>query len=900
MFYVQYLKDIDLAFTFTFKGASMGALHELLLGKTTCDGGVNLHEHIEKVKKNASEWLDGIDKNGIDHSKRLEVKLDQLIPEAFKRGLNPVEIFILLYAVYLHDIGYRDESDRIDPKDHSLRSRKYILNDPDKYFFGPFRPHHRTKMIPPIAEAVANVCFGHSTEDICPIADLPENFADEQLCQEPINLIRITALLRLADEMDQAYIRMDQGGIREHITSVEINQGIVIWHWKGNSIIGERLEEEEKKTNRILKPVNKWLSACGFPRTIIVLDPPLEAPPPPSEQRKYCEYVPKHYIEPFCHAEDIKQKSTKLLHTYTHEWLKDPNRKLLAVLGDYGIGKTSFCYKLASDLEGPKYIPVIASLSQVRTRGWQEAAQAEIDARTKGKEGEIILILDGFDELSVTFDKKTVLREIENLSMIAAPYHKVILTSRTQFFRSVYEEKDHLALVQGAQAGPSGFQRPRFERVYICPFADSQIKTYLSLCLGEKEAEQFWRNTLTKVFDMKDLASRPILIEMIVKDIEAIRNAKGTITSGRLYQVITEAWEQREQKRSEAKLPKGIMLFMEELAFYMFTREKYKLHFNTLLEAINRFFDAPVKDTLRLSLDNLDYQIRNSTFLQRNDAEGYYAFAHRSFIEYFVACKIAKEIPKNMARKKNITNEIALFVSYMITPSVYEYIEPTVGIEEPSDMVFVPSGQFIIGADDNIRISNIKESFFIDKYPVTNAEFTDFLNAMGCTAVEKEQWIDLKGIYAGEHCHIRFNKKRFVVKSGFEKHPVIFVFWHGARAYAEWADKRLPTKEEWEKAARGIDGRVYPWGNQFDRKRCNTTESGLGKTTPVNKYSNGVSPYSCYDMAGNMWEWTEDRQALHGGSWADGSAYCRCASINSYLPGYLCGNAGFRCAKSLL
>ena len=110
---------------------------------------------------------------------------------------------------------------------------------------------------------------------------------------------------------------------------------------------------------------------------------------------------------------------------------------------------------------------------------------------------------------------------------------------------------------------------------------------------------------------------------------------------------------------------------------------------------------------------------------------------------------------------------------------------------------------------------------------------------------------------------------------GWEKkkdHPVTYVKWTEAMAYCQWLNQilnseftrsgqnlilRLPTEAEWEKAARGIDGLEYPWGNTFDKNKCNTSESGKGGTTPVGLYSpQGNSPYGCADMAGNVWEWT--------------------------------------------
>ena len=104
-------------------------LDERLKGERTTDGRVDFHEHISRVREEASSWLEGIKKNGIDHSKRLEDYLDHLIPDEFKKKLKPAEVFILLYAVYLHDIGYRNENGEIESRDHPLRSKDYILTE---------------------------------------------------------------------------------------------------------------------------------------------------------------------------------------------------------------------------------------------------------------------------------------------------------------------------------------------------------------------------------------------------------------------------------------------------------------------------------------------------------------------------------------------------------------------------------------------------------------------------------------------------------------------------------------------------------------------------------------------------------------------------------------------------
>jgi len=154
-------------------------LYERLRGERTTDAGIDFYKHISKVRKVASSWLRGIEKNGIDHSRRLEGYLDNLIADEFKTRLKPAEIFILLYAVYLHDIGYRNEKGEIDPRGHALRSSDYILKNPDIYLFDQF-PRMKAGEAPLAAQAVAEVCYGHASipESTDPIATIQNNFGD--------------------------------------------------------------------------------------------------------------------------------------------------------------------------------------------------------------------------------------------------------------------------------------------------------------------------------------------------------------------------------------------------------------------------------------------------------------------------------------------------------------------------------------------------------------------------------------------------------------------------------------------------------------------------------------------------------------------------------------------------
>jgi len=167
-------------------------------------------------------------------------------------------------------------------------------------------------------------------------------------------------------------------------------------------------------------------------------------------------------------------------------------------------------------------------------------------------------------------------------------------------------------------------------------------------------------------------------------------------------------------------------------------------------------------------------------------------------------------------------------------------------IETPEGMAFVPGGEFQMGADigsaDEAPLhSRQLEPFYIDKYPVTNRQYKKFIEATS------------QGPPA--------NWKTVTFPAGMADHPVTHISWFDAQNYCQWAGKRLPTEEEWEKASRGIDGRTYPWGNHWKQNICNW--AGVAgpegpATSPVGYFKVDCSPSGCYDMAGNVKEWVND------------------------------------------
>ena len=196
-------------------------------------------------------------------------------------------------------------------------------------------------------------------------------------------------------------------------------------------------------------------------------------------------------------------------------------------------------------------------------------------------------------------------------------------------------------------------------------------------------------------------------------------------------------------------------------------------------------------------------------------------------------------------------------------------------------MVRVPAGEFLYG-DDNQKKS--LPEFWIDQTPVTNAEYERFV-------IETNH--EPPSHWQGQP-----------PSSALAHHPVVYVSWHYAVAYAEWAGKRLPSEAEWEKAARGSDGRKYPWGEQPPAKHLCNFNRNVGGTTPVGKYSpEGDSAYGCGDMAGNVWEWTASdydkfSKVLRGGSWESSGVSVRTADHVILQPGDHGNNVGFRCVVS--
>ena len=193
--------------------------------------------------------------------------------------------------------------------------------------------------------------------------------------------------------------------------------------------------------------------------------------------------------------------------------------------------------------------------------------------------------------------------------------------------------------------------------------------------------------------------------------------------------------------------------------------------------------------------------------------------------------------------------------------------------KDGAEMVYVPAGEFIMGSTDGDIAALVKE------YPDAKAEWF---------ADEKPQFRAHLPGYWIDKCEVTVAKyRKFCKETGREMphapsrgwhddRPIVNVTWDDAEAYAKWAEKRLPTELEWEKAARGTDGRQYPWGNVWDADKCTNFKSTAGGTQAVGHYAGGASPCGALDMAGNACEFCAD--------WYDENAYRRYAKGDLSAP----------------
>ena len=224
------------------------------------------------------------------------------------------------------------------------------------------------------------------------------------------------------------------------------------------------------------------------------------------------------------------------------------------------------------------------------------------------------------------------------------------------------------------------------------------------------------------------------------------------------------------------------------------------------------------------------------------------------------------------------------------------------------EILYVPGGSFEMGSTELTYAKPVRtvdvDGFYIDKYEVTNGQYRQCVSEGACQ-------------FGGDNTSN--TRERYYDNPVYTNHPVINLNWYEAKDYCQWVGGDLPTEAQWEKAARGTDGRRYPWGDFEPNKTKANYNQNEGDTMPVGSYSQNVSPYGAMDMAGNVWEWTQDWyedsygpddtdnpigptagqfRTIRGGCWYYEATYIRSAHRSKHNPLYRYYNVGFRCATT--
>jgi hypothetical protein len=378
--------------------------------------------------------------------------------------------------------------------------------------------------------------------------------------------------------------------------------------------------------------------------------------------------IPQRYVDPACFRQMVDEQGTETgqekhesLDMYMDEWLKERGKVHFSLLGEFGTGKTWFCRHYAyRQLERYLADPVNQRLPLLITlRDFTKALTAEQlinDAllvryklplmgnpfhlfKEMNQQGKLLLILDGFDEMARKVDYQTVVDNFWELAKLVDDNSKVILTSRTEYFRWASETTK---IFSGQEKGRETIRLspPRFEVFHLQPFDNRQIRQVIINCLGKQKGETAADRILNDE-NLAEMARKPVLIELLLAAMEEVD--PGILENqSQVYLYATNKLLLRniDTKRTFSTTADKLY-FLCELAWEMIASQVMKIHYKEIPERITVYFGKKIK--YEHELDHWDFDLRSQTLLHR-DAAGYYAFAHKSLAEYFVAFKFAAEL----------------------------------------------------------------------------------------------------------------------------------------------------------------------------------------------------------------------------------------------------------------
>ncbi|MDO8745365.1 MAG: pentapeptide repeat-containing protein [Candidatus Brocadiaceae bacterium] len=378
--------------------------------------------------------------------------------------------------------------------------------------------------------------------------------------------------------------------------------------------------------------------------------------------------IPELYVDLACYRQEMDVQGHEInrdkhasLDKYIDNWLKERGKMHISLLGEFGTGKTWFCRhytyrQLERYLQDPvnERLPLLITLRMfAKAMTPQQLINDALLEQYKlpfvgsafeifqemNRRGKLLLILDGFDEMARQVDYQTVVDNFWQLANLVDENSKVIITSRTEYFRWAKESEKILG---GEEYGRRTIvlQPPKFEVLYLEPFNDDQIRKVIIGRLG-KEKGTTTADRILNTPNLAEMARKPVLIELLLAALDEVGdNVLKNPAQVYLYATNKLLLRNIDTQRTFTSTANKLY-FLCELAWEMIKNEELRIHYTAIPERIKSYFGDRIKD--QHELDTWDFDLRNQTLLHR-DAAGYYEFAHKSLAEYFVAIKFSAEL----------------------------------------------------------------------------------------------------------------------------------------------------------------------------------------------------------------------------------------------------------------
>lgn len=425
--------------------------------------------------------------------------------------------------------------------------------------------------------------------------------------------------------------------------------------------------------------------------------------------------IEKYYVPLSCYKKtNIEDETTFVkedlgdLDRYATRWLVDRSQKHLALLGDFGSGKTWFArrftmYCLEKYLEDPdsNRLPILISLrdyakSYSIKQLITDLLLNEYNFHLPGgfetfvelnNQGKFLLIFDGFDEMAQKVDFDVVAENFRELAKVATSRSKVLLTCRTTYFRYEIESQSVLG---GKEKVTSTLPTTQtgFEIIQLEELTDEQIVQVMAKRIdSEQKAIEYW-NRLKSIYDVPSLAHKPVLIPMLIEVMNDIVD-NNSIDAATIYHIYTDRWlgQAHSEGRTYLKTKWQSLFFVSALAWYMLKTQELKIHWKQIPVFINNHFNIDLIET-----DYYANDLRTNTFLKR-DESGFFEFSHKSMTEFFVAYKFAielgvlkqqyrKDIPEEELQQKSIQELAASIGAVLLNSESIQFLKEMVSKRE--------------------------------------------------------------------------------------------------------------------------------------------------------------------------------------------------------------------------